>query len=63
MSKLGGLIGAVLSLAILFVFTEWLYVDWVSKNIGDVIGTAFVIAVAVGGWVVGSRVARRLAAR
>lgn len=63
MSKLGGFIGALLAIAIVFVFTEWLYVDWFSRNIGEGIGSAFVVAIGVGGWVAGSRIARRITAR
>ena len=61
MVKLGGVIGAVLAVAILWVFTEWLFVDWVNRNIGGTIGVAYTFAVAVLGYLVGARVARRLA--
>ena len=64
MTKLGGLMGAVLGFLLPFVVAD--RIDALADNTStwsDYVGTAIGIAFAVGGWVLGSRVARRLRAR
>ena len=61
MVKLGGVIGAVIALAIVFVFTEWLYVDtFANHEVFDAVG--FVL-VTVAGALAGSALTRRLVDR
>jgi uncharacterized membrane protein YccC len=58
--KLGGVIGAVLGFLLSFVVGD--HIPWIQDQ-SDTLGTAAGIAVAVGGWFVGSRFARRLRTR
>jgi hypothetical protein len=57
---IGGVIGAVLGFLLTFVVGD--HIAWVSRQ-SDTLGNAVAVVVAVGGWVVGSRIARRLTAR
>jgi len=58
MVKLGGAIGAVLAVSILFVFTEWLYVDTFANH--EVFDAVSFVLVAVAGAIAGSALMRRL---
>jgi hypothetical protein len=59
-TKLGGLIGAVLLPAlVLFVGDR---IPWLSRQ-SDYIGTAVLVAAVIGGWYLGSRIVGRLRTR
>jgi hypothetical protein len=60
MTKIGGVLGAVLAITLVFVVGD--RIDWVSDQ-SDWLGNAVAAAFGVGRWVVGSRIARRLTAR
>jgi uncharacterized membrane protein YfcA len=61
MVKLGGVVGALLGLTILFVFTEWLYVDAFANH--DLLETLMTVVVVIVGALAGARLARRFASR
>jgi hypothetical protein len=60
-TKLGGLIGAVLLLALVIYVGD--RIDWLADIKNDFVATAILTAVGVIGWMFGSRTARRLAHR
>jgi drug/metabolite transporter (DMT)-like permease len=57
-TKLGGVIGAVLGIALVLYVGD--HIDWTARQ-SDWIGSAAAVAGGVVGWAAGSRVARRLA--
>jgi hypothetical protein len=59
-TKLGGFIGAILGAALILYVGD--HIDFLSRQ-SDYMGTAAAIVFAVGGWVVGSRLAQRLRTR
>jgi hypothetical protein len=61
MVRLGGFIGAVVALIVVFVFTEWLFVDAFSSGAGDALEVVIVTVTVALGWLIGSRAIRRLA--
>jgi hypothetical protein len=61
--KLGGFVGALLAVGILFVFTEWLFVDTFASDLGDALEVVITVAVAAVGGLVGSQAVKRLASR
>jgi phosphate/sulfate permease len=58
MAKLGGLIGAVLAIAIVMYVGD--RIAWTARQ-SDWIGSAVFVAVGIGGWLAGSRLVQRLA--
>jgi hypothetical protein len=60
-TKLGGLIGAVLLFALVIYVGD--RIDWLADIQNDYIATAILTAVGVVGWLIGSRTARRLTHR
>jgi len=63
-TKLGGVIGAILGFLLPFMVFD--RIDALADDTStwsDYAGTAVAVAFAVGGWVVGSRTVRRLKAR
>ena len=63
MVKLGGFVGAVLAVAIVWTFTEWLYVDTFAGSVSDAVEVVITAVAAVIGWLAGSRLVRRLGNR
>jgi hypothetical protein len=61
MVRLGGFVGAVVALILVFVFTEWLFVDAFSSGAGDALEVVIVTVAVALGWLIGSRAVRRLA--
>jgi hypothetical protein len=61
--KLGGFLGAVLGIAIVWTFTEWLYVNTFAGSVSDSVEVVITVAAAVIGWLVGSQLVRRLGNR
>jgi uncharacterized membrane protein YfcA len=61
MVKLGGVVGALLGITILFVFTEWLYVDTFANH--DLLETLMIVVAAIVGALAGARLVRRIASR
>jgi hypothetical protein len=59
-TKLGGVIGAVLTIAIVLYVGD--HIPWLSRQ-SDWIGSAVAVAAGVGGWAAGSRLVRRLLGR
>lgn len=60
MTKIGGVIGAVLAITLVFFVGD--HIDWIADQ-SDFAGNAAAAAGGVIGWLVGSRIARRLTAR
>ena len=60
MTKVGGVIGAVLAIAIVMFVGD--RIDWTADQ-SDFVGNAVFAATGVIGWLVGSRIVRRLRAR
>ena len=60
-TKLGGLIGAVLLIALLLYVGD--HIDWLADVQNDVIASAIITAVGVVGWLIGSRTVWRLTHR
>ena len=60
MTKLGGLIGAVLAITIVLYVGD--HIDWTADQ-SDTVGSAAAVAAGIVGWVLGSRIARRLVSR
>lgn len=61
MVKLGGWIGGILGVAILFIFTEWFYVNTFADH--DLVEGALIVGAAVLGALAGREIARRLTER
>jgi uncharacterized membrane protein YfcA len=60
-TKLGGLVGAVLLIALVLFVSD--RVDWLAGPKNDLIVSAILTAVGVIGWLIGSRTVRRLTNR
>jgi hypothetical protein len=60
-TKLGGLVGAVLLIALLLSVGD--HVDFLADIHNDFVATAIITAVGVIGWLIGSWTARRLTNR
>jgi hypothetical protein len=61
--KLGGFLGVVLAVAIVWAFTEWLYVDTFAGSVSEAVEVVITTIAAVIGWLAGSRLVRRLGNR
>jgi nitrate reductase gamma subunit len=59
--KLGGVVGALLAVTILFVFTEWLYVETFANH--EVFDAVSFVLVAALGALAGSALGRRFVRR
>jgi hypothetical protein len=60
MTKLGGFIGAITAFVLSFMVGD--QIPWI-RDQSDYAGNAVGVAAAVGGWVLGSWIVRRLTAR
>ena len=63
MTRLGGVIGAILGFLLPFVVSDRIDALADNTNLNDYVGTAIGVVFAVGGWVVGTRTIRRLKTR
>jgi uncharacterized membrane protein YfcA len=59
MAKLGGVIGAVIAITLVFYVGD--HFDW-TRDKSDYVGSAVAVAGGIVGWWAGSRVVRRLTA-